>query len=284
MSSAPDSEFFTEKTDAELVFLARNPTLYHPDLVNLARRELRRRGLSPDPTTELQPMGTHLPAYTAGNDDEPAPALWQRPALWVSVLAVLLLGGVLYWQNQNAARSQAAAQARKAAGPPVLVSVESRVIPAFDSLMRTQIAQELRQLPAAERTRDTVATRKYRRLAERYWKAENQTTYLLNQLRQTGPDATLPGQTSTVLEEWHRLNKALAYDHHLTPVLTERMELMRRSAYLRMDLLQTIRGHYQDGQPISNPYLTKLRDSATVMREALLSREKWTGRLRRATL
>ena len=282
MSSAPDSEFFTEKTDAELVFLVHNPTLYHPDLLNMARRELRRRGLSPTPTPEPQPIGTHLPAYDEAG--EPAPALWQRPALWVGVLAVLLLGAAWYWQNQNTARSRAAAQARKAAGPPVLVSVETRVIPAFDSLTRTQMAQELRQLPAAERTRDTVATRKYRRLAERYWKAENQTTYLLNQLRQVAPDATLPGQAGTVLEEWHHLNKALAYDHHLTPVLTERMELMRRSAYLRMELLQTMRDHYQNGQPISNPYLTSLRDSATVMREALLSREKWTGRLRRGTL
>jgi chorismate mutase len=202
----------------------------------------------------------------------------------MGLLVLLAVAGVVYWQNQNAARRQAAEQARKEAGPPVLQSVETRLIPAFDSLTRTQIAQELRQLPATERTRDTVATRKYRRLAERYWKAENQSTYLLEQLRQTKPDATLPGQASTVLEEWHRLNKALAYDHKLTPVLTERMELMRRAAYLRMDLLQNLSGRYQNGLPIYTPALTRLQDSASVMREALLSREKWTARLRRGTL
>jgi hypothetical protein len=281
MSSPSDSEFIQQKTDAELLYLARNPELYHTDLVNTARRELRRRGISPDPTTESQPMDSHLPVYA---DDELAPALWQRPALWIGVLVALLLGGLIYWQNQQAARRQAAEQARKEAGPPVLETVQTRVIPAFDSLTRTQIAQELRQLPAAERTRDTVATRKYRLLAERYWKAENQSTYLLRPLRTTQPDATLPGQASTVLEEWHRLNKALAYDHKLTPVLSERVELMRRAAYLRMDLLQNLSGRYGNGLPIYTPQLVRLQDSATVMREALLSRDKWTARLRRGTL
>lgn len=281
MSAPSDSEFIHQKTDAELLYLARNPELYHTDLVNTARQELRRRGISPDPTTESQPLGRHLPVY---EDDEPEPAFWQKPGLWVGVLVALLLGGLLYWENQNAARRQAAEQARKEAGPPVLETVETRLIPAFDSLTRTQIAQELRQLPAAERTRDTVATRKYRLLAERYWKAENQSTYLLKQLSNTQPDATLPGQASTVLEEWHRLNKALAYDHKLTPVLSERVELMRRAAYLRMDLLQNLSGRYGNGLPIYTPQLTRLQDSATVMREALLSRDKWTARLRRGTL
>ncbi|QNH63367.1 hypothetical protein [Hymenobacter sediminicola] len=279
-SSSPESEFFTQKTDAELLFLAQHPELYHPDLVNTARRELRRRGLNPDPEVEPQPMGTHLPPY----DDSAEPMWWQRPGVWVGVLAVLLLGGVLYWKSMsgNQARQDELAQQAKT-GPAVLKTVETHLIPSFDSLTRTQIAQEMRQLPASERTLDTTATRKYRLLAERYWKAENQTLYLLDRVHQAAPDSALPGQTVTVVEEWRRLTKALVYDHGLTPVLAERMDVMRRGAYLRIELLQSIKGRFEDGQPVYNEYLTTLRDSATVMHEALLSREKWAAGLRRGT-
>ncbi|MBD2714919.1 hypothetical protein KBK19_07725 [Microvirga sp. STR05] len=279
-SSSPESEFFTQKTDAELLFLAQHPELYHPDLVSTARRELRRRGLNPDPEVEPQPMGAHLPPY----DDSEEPMWWQRPGVWVTVLAVLLLGSGLYWKSLrgNKTRQDELAQQAKDA-PAVLKTVETHLIPSFDSLTRTQIAQEMRQLPASERTLDTTATRKYRLLAERYWKAENQTLYLLDRVRQTAPDSALPGQTVTVVEEWRRLTKALVYDHGLTPVLAKRMDVMRRGAYLRIELLQSIKGRFEDGQPVYNEYLTTLRDSATTMHEALLSREKWAAGLRRGT-
>jgi len=282
--SAPSSsnpEFFTQKTDAELLFLAQHPELYHPDLVTTARRELRRRGINPDPTpAEPQPMGTHLPAH---EDDEPS--LWQRPGLWMGVLSVLLLAGVLYWANNQGKQQQGPEQAKVVdAEPPVLKSVETHLIPAFDSLTRTQIAQEMRQLPAAERTRDTTATRKYKLLAERYWKAENQSAYLLDKVSSTAePDSALPGQTVMVVDEWRRLTKALVYNHGLTPLLSERMELMRRAAHLRIETIQGIGGRFQAGQPVLDQQMVALRDSATAMREALLSREKWEAQLMRGT-
>ena len=278
--SSSDPEFFAQKTDVELLFLAQHPELYHADLVSTARRELRRRGVSPNPTpAEPQPIATHLPAY---NDDD-EPSLWQRPSLWMGVLAMLLLAGGWYWSNQRAEQRRQAAQAADV-GPPVLKSVETHLIPAFDSLTRTQIAQELRQLPAAERTRDTAATRKYRLLAERYWKAENQSAYLLKQIQTApAPDSARPGQTTVVEEEWRRLTKALVYNHGLTPVLAERMDLMRRAAYLRIETLQGISGRFQAGQPMLDKQMVVLRDSATAMREALLSRGKWNAQLMRST-
>ncbi|SHK97052.1 hypothetical protein [Hymenobacter psychrotolerans] len=284
MAASSDSEFLSQKTDAELQFLVQHPDLYHPDLVYTARLELRRRGIRPDLLHEAHTESAPLPQAPDEVSYE-EPSWWQRPgAVWVVVLAILLLGGVFYLQSRSASGQQDAAVTDTADDAPlVLQSVETHVIPSFDSLTRAQIAQEMRQLPAAERTRDTAATRRYRLLAERYWKAENQTLYVLERVNKAAADSTLPGQATTVLEEWRRLTKALVYDFSLTPVLAERMNVMRRGAYLRIELLQTMRSRYQGGEPVYDNYLTGLRDSATVMHEALLSRQKWIDGLRRGT-
>jgi hypothetical protein len=66
-------------------------------------------------------------------------------------------------------------------------------------------------------------------------------------------------------------------------VLAERMDLMRRAAYLRIETLQGISGRFQAGQPVLDKQMVALRDSATAMREALLNREKWNAQLMRGT-
>ncbi len=279
--SFSDPDFLTAKADAELLYLVQHHELYHPDLVNVARRELQRRGLSPDPAT---PPPSPRNAYFPAHEEAAEPSLWQRPGLWVGVLAALLVGGLLYWSNQTAQQAQAAVAAQTAVAPPVLRSVETHLIPAFDSLTRAQVAQEMQVLPAATRTQDTTATRKYRLLAERYWKAENQSTYLLEHVRAaTAPDSALPGQAVLVEQEWRRLTKALVYNHGLTPALSERMEVMRRAAHLRIETLQSMSGRFQAGQPVFDTQIAIMHDSATTIREALLNRDKWARRVLRGT-
>ena len=273
MASLPPSDSLSEKTDAQLLFLVQHPELYHANLIAAARRELRRRGVSPDPAPSEPDL---LPS-----EAEAEPAFWQRPAAWVAVVSVLLIGGLLYWSNQQskAAQAQAAQQAQEA--PIELETVETHRIPTFDSLTRTQIAQEMRQLSVAERTEDTAATRRYRILATRYWNAENQSVYLFSKLNGTAADAALASQAPVVVEEWRRLTKALVYDHSLTPVLAERMNLMRRAAYLRIETLQEVARRAQNDQPILDPDILSLRDSATHMHESLLSRELQRSQMRR---
>lgn len=277
--SSPNS--LTEKTDTELLFLAQHPDLYHPDLVVAALRELRRRGINPEPVRpEPQPHENRLPAY----EETEEPAFWQRPAPWVSLLAVLLIGGILYWNNMQGKAAQAVAAQQVEEKPIVLETVETHLIPTFDSLTRTQIAQEMRQLSAAERTEDTSATRRYRILATRYWNAENQSAYLFGKLKGTAADAGFASQAPVVVEEWRRLTKALVYNHSLTPVLAERMNLMRRAAYLRIETLQEMARHAQNDQPILDPTILSLRDSATHMRESLLSREQQRSQMQRMVI
>lgn len=280
MSTLLPSDSLSQKTDGELLFLAQHPELYHADLIAAARRELRRRGISPDPA---QPEPLPRENYILPYQEEQEPSLWQRPTPWVVLLAVLLVGGILYWKNMQNKATQAVAAQQETEGPIELETVETHLIPTFDSLTRTQIAQEMRQLSPAARSEDTTATRKYRLLATRYWNAENQSAYLFNQLKGDSSDVALASQAPVVIEEWRRLTKALVYNHGLTATLAERMDLMRRAAYLRIETLQAVSINTQNGYSAFSPDVVVLRDSASHMRESLLSREKWNSRLRRAT-
>ena len=280
MAGLPPSDSLTEKTDAQLLFLAQHPELYHADLIVAARRELRRRGISPDPAPpEPLPRAAYILPYA----EEAEPAFWQRPVPWVVLLSVLLIGGLGYWSHQQTKAAQALAAKEASEGPIVLKSVETHRIPTFDSLTRTQIAQEMRQLSPAERTEDTTATRKYKLLATRYWNAENQSVYLFDKLRKPS-NAAMAGQAPIVIEEWRRLTKALVYNHGLTPVLAERMDLMRRAAYLRIQTLQGVNINVQEGHPALTPDLVILRDSASHIRESFLSRQRQKANLRRVEI
>ncbi|WP_375434469.1 hypothetical protein [uncultured Hymenobacter sp.] len=279
MATLPPSDSLSQKTDGELLFLAQHPDLYHADLIAAARRELRRRGISPDPA---QPEPLPRENYILPYQEEQEPSFWQRPAPWVALLAVLLVGGILYWQNAQNKASQLVAAQQVEEEPIKLETVETHLIPTFDSLTRTQIAQEMRQLSPTDRSEDTTATRKYKLLATRYWNAENQSAYLFKQLKGTATDVAVARQAPVVIEEWRRLTKALVYNHGLTATFAERMDLMRRAAYLRIETLEEIARHAQNDQVILDPTIINLADSATQMRESLLSREKWNGRLRRA--
>ena len=97
-------------------------------------------------------------------------------------------------------------------------------------------------------------------------------------------DAALARQAPVVVETWRRLTKALVYDHSLTPVLAERINLMRRAAYLRIEALQEVARHAQNDQPILDPNILNLRDSASTMRESLLSREQQRSQMRQMVL
>jgi len=281
MSTLPPSDSLSQKTDSELLFLAQHPELYHADLITAARRELRRRGISPD---LAQPEPLPRANYILPYQEEQEPSLWQRPTPWVVVLAVLLIGGILYWNNMQKKATQAVAAQQEEEGPIKLETVQTHLIPTFDSLTRTQIAQELRQLSPSALSEDTTATRKYKLLATRYWNAENQSAYLFKQLKGNADDVALARQAPVVIEEWRRLTKALVYNHGLTATLAERMDLMRKAAYLRIETLQEVARRAQNDQVIVDPDIIHLADSATQMRESLLSRAKWNGRLQRATL
>ncbi|QIX60273.1 hypothetical protein HER32_03335 [Hymenobacter sp. BT18] len=247
--SAPTNsgaDFTAQKTTEELLFLARNPSLYHQSLVDSARRELQRRGQLPAPEGPAEPM---LPLD--GWEDEPD-AVYSWPRLVLGGVATLAVAGGLWW----AARGNAPAPtpAAESSGPPVLVSVETHQIPAFTAEVESDLKTLKRQLPNQER-RDTTATRKYLLLARRFWTAEHQTAYFLEHLPQVAADSTLTGQAELIDQEWHRLTSVLVYNHKLRPVMTERLALMRDIAHRRMEALILLKGRYSQGLPLGGKEL-----------------------------
>jgi|GEM_PF-873299 len=254
MSATPGTDFLTAKSDPELLFLVRNPSYYHPDLVQAARRELQRRGvgLAPD-----------APLTTAAFEEYEAPERrWVLPAVGGGLI-VLALGGLFL-------RSGAEAPPKpKPAPPPPLVAVETHVMPAFDALTESQLQKMPQALPPGE-TRDTTARRKYLLLARRFWDAENQSAYIYDQTLAAKDPATLPGKVESTLDKWHRLTSVLVYNHDLQPGMTARVELMHQDASLRMTSLQRMSQLYQNGEFPLDDDLVFLNDSVQYLRQILL--------------
>ncbi|MBG8555308.1 hypothetical protein [Hymenobacter guriensis] len=241
--SAPTTsgaDFIAQKTTEELLFLARNPSLYHQSLVDAARRELQRRGQLPMAEAPAAPD-----TLTDNWEAEPeAGSGW--PRLVLGGLGALALAGGLWWATHREAPAAAAAAPK---GPPVLVSVETHQMPTFAAEIEADLKNLKRLLPATER-QDTTATRKYLLLARRFWAAEHQTVFFLDNLPRVAADSTLIGQAGLIDQEWHRLTSALVYNHNLRPVMTERIALMRDIAHRRMEALILLKGRYQQGLPL----------------------------------
>ncbi|RYU79136.1 hypothetical protein [Hymenobacter persicinus] len=140
MSAPPGTDFYSAKSDTELLFITQNAAYYHAELVQAARRELLRRGVAPD---RLLPPAAPAPTF-----DEPveAPARpWLRPVMGAGVAALALVTYLLW-------PAPAAAPPKPRPAPPAeLVAVETHVLPSFEALTETQLRQMPAALPPASR-------------------------------------------------------------------------------------------------------------------------------------
>lgn len=177
------SDFYQQKTDAELLFFVEHPEHYQPLLVDSARRELGRRGVA----LPLSPAFAHAHATAP----EAAPANPWGKVLTLGAILLVLSGGT-YWLKQRSdaatATTQAKETARRRLPPPRLVEVPTSAIPNFDGAVARAVAQQLSQVPALEKA-DAQHLRQFRGLARRFWAAETQAEYLTNQATagQAGP-------------------------------------------------------------------------------------------------
>ncbi|GAA3917723.1 hypothetical protein [Hymenobacter algoricola] len=258
MSVPPDNDFLTAKSDAELLFLVQNPTYYHPDLVQTARRELQRRSV---PWAAAPAAGT--PPDLVAFAEEPPERRWLVPALGGGLVALAL--GVFFLRT---GATPPPAPARPAP-PAALVAVETHLLPSFEGLTASQLRKMPAALPPGEQA-DTTARRKYLLLARRYWEAENQSAYLYEQALLGKASPALPGQVETTLDKWHRLTSALVYDHQLQPGMTARLELMEQAAAVRIQNLQGMSEQVGYGNFPLNDDLVFLNDSVQYLRQVLL--------------
>ncbi|MBF9220224.1 hypothetical protein [Hymenobacter ruricola] len=245
------TDFYHQKTEAELRFLIEHPEYYQPDLIELARRELRRRGLL---TVELPPLAPQ---------DFEAPASVARAGRGASFLnlalaAVLLLGlGYLYYTKQRGGGVQAAAVPAKPRPVPKLTEVATSAIPTYEA---SAVADQLvARMPAAEK-KDPQALRQFRELARRFWTAEMQTEYLTGQAHAGKAGPMFAEQTTVVRQTWSEFNKGAVYSYRFGPKMANVYGRMRDAASSQQHILEQF--------PALLPHQQFLKDKELVSREA----------------
>lgn len=268
------SDFYHQKTDAELQFFVENPDHYQPDIVAEARRELRRRGVALPQPAPVEPAAV------------PAPAARGLPLgpLVLAVAVVLALSlGVLYLirhKNSPADTVTAATAPAKPKAPPRLTEVATSTIPDFGPAVVASVQRQVQHIPAAERAaaaKEAMPLRQYRELAKRFWTAETQTEYVMNQARRGQLDAALPGHIQAVEATWQQWNKALRYSYKFGPAMSDHLDIMTRVARQQQEGLNDLLIVANNPQSYENDQTRKRAADVSDLLAGLLPKSPVTG-------
>ncbi|MVN78597.1 hypothetical protein GO988_19875 [Hymenobacter sp. HMF4947] len=254
--SAP-TDTFRSKTDAELLFFVENPSFYQPELVDAARRELRRRGALPQPAAAT-PLET---VYADFDQESPT----RRPPwlLIASIALVLAVAAAGFFSLKN----DAAPPARAVAGPGhlsadslKLESVEARPLPNFDA--EKNVDKELALIPATEKTK-AQSVRQFQGLSRRFWRAQNPSLYLIQQAGGVTSYPIFLGQLDLVQTQWNDLYKGLVYSYDLPPTMADHLARMRVIARINRKALKELQAKAATQRPLELAGSTQLAlDSA----------------------
>ena len=273
------TDFYHQKTDAELRFFVDNPDHYQPAIVAEARRELRRRGVALPPPA---------PAPLALVPAPPARGL-RTVSLVLAVAVVLPLSlGLLYFIRQKnspsgyypAATSTVAAAPAKPKAPPRLTEVVTSTIPDFGPAVVASVQRQVQRIPAAERAaaaQEAMPLRQYRELAKRFWTAETQTEFVMNQARQGKLDAALPGHIQAVGATWEQWNKALRYSYKFGPAMRAHLDIMTRVAQQQQEGLNDLLIVANNPQSYENAQTRKRTTDVSDLLSGLLPKSPVTG-------
>ena len=269
------SDFYHQKSDAELQFFVDNPDHYQPDIVAEARREMRRRGVA-----LLQPAPASPAAFAPPNRGLSVGLLLL--ALAVVLALALSLGGRYFINQKNSATATpAVAQApAKPKAPPRLTEVATSTIPGFGPAVTASVQRQVQRIPAAERAaaaQEAMPLRQYRELAKRFWTAETQTEYVMNQARQNKLDAALPGHIQAVGATWEQFNKALRYGYVFGPAMSAHLDIMTRVAQQRQEGLNDLLMVANNPQRYENAQTRKRTADVSDLLSGLLPKSPVTG-------
>ncbi len=269
-NAAPD--FYHQKTDAELVYFVEHPDLYQAALVDEARRELRRRGVTPAAPAFAAPAAYISPS------EVPQSKPWGK--IIGLVLGVLVLGGGTYFLQQQSNAKEAELQARQEAKrrlpPPRLVEVATSAIPNYDGVVAQAVAQQLSKVPASEQA-DAQHLSQYRELAKRFWAAQAKTEYVFAEARQGNSDA-LAGHAEDAQAAWEPWSKANLYGYKLGPTMATHLDLMTRVANQQQEGLADLYLVAKNPQPFENEKTLRRDAEVSDLLSGLLPKSPVTGR------
>ncbi|HEX8503817.1 MAG TPA: hypothetical protein VF630_00500, partial [Hymenobacter sp.] len=140
------TDFYHQKTDAELLYFVEHPEHYQPSVVESARLELRRRGVQlAAPELAVEPT-----LYTPSRSR--APARSSKSGVFPLALGGVLLASVIsYYVVKETDQPASKAKAKTHKAPPRLIEEPTSAIPNFDGAVAKAVAEQLRRTPASEK-------------------------------------------------------------------------------------------------------------------------------------
>ena len=273
------TDFYHQKTEAELRFLIEHPEYYEADLIASAKREQRRRGV------QLAP----LPAPIEANLDAPANlprSEWSVGFLNLAMAAAVLLGlGYFYYTKYQGPAAQAVkqAQARPPKAPPRLIDVPTSAIPSYDGAVAATVVKQVARVPAAEKA-NPEHLRQFRSLCKRFWSAETQTEYLTNQAHNGKPSPMFAEQALVVRQTWRAWNQAAVYHFKFGPAMQADYDHMARAASSQQHILDLLPAKLTNREFLKDEEIVARENEVQDYLAKLLPASPVTGRPYRATL
>ena len=235
--SSPVTDFYQQKTNDELLFFVQNPGQYEPSVVEAARRELVRRGAAPQPAA---PASVPYVASYVSPPVVPASPVGKVVAL---ALIVVALGGGTYWLKQRNDTQVAAVKAREEARrqrpAPKLAEVATSAIPSCDGVVANAVVAQLGKLPAQEKA-NPQHLRQFRELAKRFWAAQAQSEYLIDQANAGKASPQFGQQTVVVRQTWTAWSQAAVYTYTFGPKMAQQLEYMGKVASNQQHILDSL--------------------------------------------
>jgi hypothetical protein len=174
--------------------------------------------------------------------------------------------------------SKAKAKSHKA--PPRLYAVATSVIPNYEGVVAQCVDQQLKRVPAGERAAAKQAKqplRQYRELAKRFWTAQTQTEYVIEQARKENITPALAGHVESVMLTWQQWNKATVYSYKFGPAMADHLDLMSRVARQQQEGLADLLLVANNPQPFENEKTKKRAEDVSDLLSGLLPKSPVTG-------
>jgi hypothetical protein len=229
------TDFYHQKTDAELLYFVEHPEHYQPSVVDAARQELRRRGVPLAAPVPIEP-DLYSPSGSGYGPQNGGSKMGVLNAL-LGALLLFGLGGYYFFKQKD--RPAATVVVSKPKGPPQLTEVATSAIPNFDGAVAKAVAEQLSRMPASEKA-NAQHLRQFRELSKRFWTAETQTEYLVNLAHEGKPGPMYNEQAYLVRENWQNWNHANPYTYKFGKRMSAQLESMRSAASSQQNILNNM--------------------------------------------